>query len=68
MRDFLKSIFGGIINLFGTNIVSDSDWVNIPEEPLTQREVLILRAVKILQWGAIAHLLAWTHPHYLGSR
>jgi len=57
MREFLNTLRKLIANIFGSNVPTDDDWRNIPEEPLTPREVLLRRASRIMLVGAVVNFI-----------
>ncbi len=58
MREFIDTIRNIIAGIFGTNIPTEENWRNIPEEALTPRELLLRRASRIMLLGAILNLIA----------
>lgn len=58
MREFFNTISKIIAGIFGSNIPTEGEWNNIPEEPLTPREQLMQRASRVLLVGALLNFLA----------
>ena len=58
MRDFLDTFRRLLAGIFGSNIPTEADWRNIPEELLTPREHLMWRSSRVMLVGVVMNLIA----------
>jgi ABC-type transport system involved in multi-copper enzyme maturation permease subunit len=58
MRDFLDTFRRLLAGIFGSNIPTEADWRNIPEELLTPREHLMRRSSRVMLVGVVMNLIA----------
>ncbi len=51
LKSFLRIL--GVLRDTSDRVTEEEEWIDAPEEPLTEREELLLRVSGILRWGAI---------------